>query len=56
MECPENYHRFVLEEMKRASIEAKGDVNKFLELFEERVKKPVMEDPKILTKKGWPDG
>jgi hypothetical protein len=39
--------------MQKASIEAKGDVNKFLELFEERVKNPVIDNPDLLTKKGW---
>ncbi|NGX30709.1 MAG: hypothetical protein K940chlam8_00058 [Chlamydiae bacterium] len=53
---PHAYHEFVLEEMEEAAIRAEGDVNKFLELFEENVKKPIRENPKLLTKEGWPDG
>ena len=50
---PEPYHRFVLEEMRKASLEARGDRDRFLELFEERVKKPIRENPELLTEEGW---
>ncbi|NGX30707.1 MAG: hypothetical protein K940chlam8_00056 [Chlamydiae bacterium] len=49
----EAYPRFVLEEIIKASLEARGDRDRFLELFEERVKKPIREHPELLTEKGW---
>jgi hypothetical protein len=50
---PNDYHDWVIERMRKASSEAGGDRGKFLELFEELVKKPVIENPELLRKSGW---
>ena len=39
--------------MTRAAEEAGDDVNKFLELFDKYVKKPLINNPNILNKSGW---
>jgi len=49
----DQYHEFVLEQMKRAMGKAGESVEKFLDLFERFVKKPVRENPELLRKKGW---
>jgi len=48
---PVEYHEFVLDGMKRAAAEARGSQAKFLELFDEYVKKPLLEDPSMLLHK-----
>ena len=50
---PNDYHEFVLFNMKKAAKEAKGDSKVFLELFEEYVKKPILDNPDLLNKSGW---
>ena len=43
-----NYHEFVLEYMLKAAREAGGSQVKFLQLFDKYVKKPVLNNPKLL--------
>jgi len=50
---PYAYHDFVLEGMKNAARESGGCADKFKELFEKYVKKPVRDNPDLLRKKGW---
>jgi hypothetical protein len=50
---PKEYHDWVLDQMQRADIEAAGNVEKFLELIEKYVKKPVRENPEMLRKFYW---
>lgn len=50
---PNDYHEFVLFNMKKAAKEAKGDAKVFVELFEEYVKTPVINNPDLLNKSGW---
>jgi len=45
------YHRWVLERMKQAAREAGKDKDKFLELFDKYVIKPVLRDPTLPYKK-----
>lgn len=39
--------------MKKASILANGSKDKFLQLFEEYVEIPVLQNPILLRKAGW---
>lgn len=50
---PNKYHEFVLDGMQQAASEAGKDVNKFLKLFDQYVKQPVIENPELLRKAGW---
>ena len=50
---PYKYHDFVKEGMKKADKEAKGDVDKFKDLFDKYVKEPIRQNPDLLYKKGW---
>jgi len=50
---PNEYHDFVLSGMKQAKKEAGGNTEKFLKLFEEYVKTPVINNPDLLNKTGW---
>lgn len=50
---PNDYHEFVLFNMTKAAKESKGDSKVFLELFEEYVKKPILDNPDLLNKSGW---
>jgi RHS repeat-associated protein len=50
---PNEYHRFVLENMRRAAKEAGSNVNKFLELYQKYVVKPISKHPELLRKAGW---
>ncbi len=50
---PNEYHKFVKDGMERADREARGNKDKFLELFETYVKKPIRDNPKLLDKDGW---
>lgn len=55
---PNDYHRFVLEEMQNADAIASRAPRWtrkkiFLEEFEKRVKNPVRENPDLLRKIGW---
>lgn len=51
---PYKYHEFVLKEMKTARDAAGGSTAKFLELFDQSVKQPVLNNPMLLRKAGWP--
>jgi RHS repeat-associated protein len=50
---PNDYHEFVLFNMREAAKEAQGDPKVFLRLFEEYVKEPVINNPDLLNKSGW---
>ena len=50
---PNNYHEFVLDGMRRASFQAGGSQAKFLQLFDQYVKQPVINNPQLLRKAGW---
>ena len=50
---PNAYHEFVERSMQQAAEEAGDDAAKFLQLFEEYVKKPVRQNPNLLRRKGW---
>ncbi len=50
---PDKYHNFVLREMTRASEGANGSQFEFLRLFDDYVKKPVIDNPGLLRKSGW---
>jgi hypothetical protein len=50
---PHEYHRFVLQGMERASIEAGGNQARFLQLFDLYVKQPILQNPSLLRKSGW---
>ncbi|ULC57923.1 DUF6443 domain-containing protein [Flaviramulus sp. BrNp1-15] len=50
---PNAYHNFVLSGMQKASMEAGGNTKVFLKLFNKYVKKPVINNPKLLRKAGW---
>ena len=50
---PNAYHEFVLDGMRTAAREAGTDLAKFLELFEQYVKQPVMDNPELLRRSGW---
>jgi hypothetical protein len=50
---PNDYHIFVKKRMEKALDIADGDVNRFLEIFEETVRQPVMQNPMLLRKEGW---
>ena len=52
---PNEYHDFVLKQMKRADIESEGSKEKFLELYDKYVKKPVRNNLDLLRKSGWED-
>jgi hypothetical protein len=50
---PEAYHKFVFQNMQRAATEAGGNQAKFLQLFDQYVKQPVLQNPNLLRKSGW---
>jgi A nuclease family of the HNH/ENDO VII superfamily with conserved AHH len=50
---PNEYHKFVLQGMERASLEAGSNQAKFLQLFDQYVKQPVLQNPNLLRKSGW---
>ena len=50
---PYEYHEFFQQGMQRAAKEAGNNTARFLELFEQYVKKPIRENPELLRKSGW---
>jgi len=50
---PNEYHDFVLANMQRAANEAGDDVNRFLQLFERYVVRPIRNNPELLRRSGW---
>ncbi len=50
---PDVYHQFVLSGMQRAAEEAGNDTKLFLKLYNEYVKKVVINNPLLLRKAGW---
>ncbi|NJL77514.1 MAG: hypothetical protein HC892_23220 [Saprospiraceae bacterium] len=50
---PNQYHDFVLDGMMRADMGATGNQAKFLQLFDQYVKQPLLQNPNMLNKTGW---
>ncbi len=50
---PNEYHQFVLDAMKFADTKAQGNTAEFLRLFNNNVRRPIMENPELLRKSGW---
>jgi hypothetical protein len=50
---PDEYHEFVLNAMREADLAARGDVTRFLQEFEMRVKSVVRNNPGMLRKWWW---
>ena len=50
---PNAYHDFVSKGMQGASIGAGGNQVKFLQLFDQYVKQPVLQNPDLLREIGW---
>ncbi len=50
---PNEYHRFVLQGMQNAKVEASGSQAEFLRLFNLYVKQPIFQNPNLLRKSGW---
>lgn len=50
---PNEYHKFVLQGMQNAQLGAKGSQAEFLNLFNQYVKQPVIQNPGLLRKSGW---
>lgn len=50
---PNAYHEFVLKGMQDAAAGAGGNQAKFLQLFDQYVKQPVLQNPNLLRKSGW---
>ncbi|KIO43328.1 hypothetical protein BA92_12755 [Sanguibacteroides justesenii] len=50
---PNDYHKFVLQNMEKARLEANGNQVKFLQLFDQYVKAPLLQNPDLLRKGGW---
>ena len=50
---PNAYHNFVLEGMQAAKAGAGGSQSIFLNLFNQYVKQPVIQNPGLLRKSGW---
>jgi RHS repeat-associated protein len=50
---PNAYHNFVLDGMQKARAGAGGSQAEFLNLFNQYVKQPVIQNPGLLRKSGW---
>lgn len=50
---PNAYHNFVLDGMQKARAGAGGSQVEFLNLFNQNVKQPVIQNPGLLRKSGW---
>lgn len=50
---PAQYHEFVLRGMRAADAGAAGNQAKFLQLFDQYVKQPLLQNPNMLNKTGW---
>jgi RHS repeat-associated protein len=50
---PKEYHEWVSRQLREIDKIAQGVREDFLELFEERITKPVSEQPEMLTKEWW---
>ncbi|MCU0916720.1 MAG: AHH domain-containing protein [Planctomycetes bacterium] len=51
---PNEYHEFVLRNMRQAERLAGSSQGAFLESFDVLVKQPVIQNPELLRKAGWP--
>ena len=49
----ERHHEFVLLNMLRAAEEAGGRQDRFLDLFDDYVREPILRNPLLLRKEGW---
>ncbi len=47
---PEAYHKFVFQNMQRAATEAGGNLAKFLQLFDQYVKQPLLQNQTVYIK------
>lgn len=50
---PKQYHEFVLDGMRAADVGAAGNQAKFLQLFDQYVKQPLLQNQNMLNKTGW---
>jgi len=50
---PDAYHEWVLNQLKEIDELTRGDKQKFLDLYEERVKKIVRKNPDMLRRDYW---
>jgi len=50
---PNKYHKFVVQGMQRAAIEAGGNQARFIQLFDQYVRQVVIDNPLLLRKAGW---
>lgn len=50
---PNAYHNFVLRGMRNAANGAGGNQGTFLNLFNDYVKQPILDNPLLLRKVGW---
>ncbi|MEF9920499.1 MAG: AHH domain-containing protein [Erysipelotrichaceae bacterium] len=50
---PNEYHEFILEEMKRIDKLANGDSDMFIKLFKKYIEKPVTKNPDMLNVSFW---
>ncbi len=50
---PDAYHEWVLKQMREIHERAQGNVDIFLELYEQKVKQVVRENPAMLRKWWW---
>jgi hypothetical protein len=50
---PNDYHKFILKGMRDAKAGAGGSQAEFLNLFNQYVKQPVIQNPGLLRKSGW---
>ncbi|MCL2245718.1 MAG: AHH domain-containing protein, partial [Lentimicrobiaceae bacterium] len=51
---PNSYHKFVLKNMQDAMKAAGGNQVEFLQLYNKTVIQPVLDNPLLLRKVGWP--
>ena len=52
---PNEYHEFILHTLEQIDAEAAGDTEKFIILFEVRIKQYILRHPELLRKIGWKD-
>ena len=50
---PDDYHKWVQRELERIDRDAHGNTDEFLKLFDERIKKPLRENPDMIFKDYW---
>ncbi len=50
---PEKYHKWLLEQLRAIDEIAKGDQQRFLELYNERIRQQVQDHPEMLLEEWW---